>query len=143
MSTIEFQSFVDQGAFDLVERADAVLHEIVQEFSMAHGLRVLLEPIRDELSEINEGQGENSLSDWKDEVECCQGRLECVLDIFDFIEVHEAKCLPFLAALDLLRLAKAVIDAQVQELYSRPHEAPTSVTMRARSSTERKMGVTA
>lgn len=125
------QTFIDQGPYLLVRRADAVLLASTEECGLFHGLRVLLEPTLNELSSLHRGDHKAlPLSGQNDAVEHSQARLESVLDIFDFIEVHETQEV-FLAVLDLLRLAKVVIDAQVEELYSRPFDEEPALTASA------------
>lgn len=122
------ETFIGQGPYLLVRRADAVLLASTEECSLFHGLRVLLEPTLNDLSALHNGEHKTlPLSGQKDAVERSQARLESVLDIFDFIEVHETQAV-FLAVLDLLRLAKVVIDAQVEELYARPLDVEPAPT---------------
>lgn len=122
-----FQEFNEQGAWDIVRRADAVMKASESREALFHGVRIMLEPILEDLESIEDGQGGYSLSDWQDEVEACQARMGSVLHFLDFVEgyylqqaVEDHILHVFLAAHDLLKLAKLVIDDQVKELYSRP-----------------------
>lgn len=142
------QEFIDQGTWDFVRRADNILKASEGQETMFHGLRIMLEPILEGLKSIRNGQGDTTLLDWQDEVEACQARMGSVLQVLEFFEAHfiqqnieDQVLFVFLGAHDLLKLAKVVIDTQVDELYSRPApdekkpvqaSAPTPTTTRAR-----------
>lgn len=117
-----FQALIENGPFIFASGANTVLKSTdgLGEKDLHHGIQIMLEPILEELSELeSDGFKALDLSGQKDQTEYCQARLQSVIMVVDFIEANDAGDL-LLAARHLLHLAKAVIDTQVDVLYSRP-----------------------